>query len=202
MVDIPLDVYSSPEYSFAYGNSPKHSLDDALLKNAAANSTSFNASLKGPKQPWWKPNRLRHAILQLSRTSWHTLRYDLWTTKWWHALGLSILQQFRTTWSELRHDLRTTKWLRGLGWYGLFLWICALLTILATLGVLSVFTSNGACVPDDSFRLRPSSYNYWSSSGFFQITLGYGHLSFTEAKVIDIVWDVVSLGYATTCCMG
>jgi hypothetical protein len=172
MVDVPLNVYVSSEYSSAYGNVPEDSLaNDALLKNAAANSTSFNASLKGPNQPWWKLDSLRHGILQ----------------------------QFRITWSELRHDLRTTKWLRGLGWYGLFLWICALLT---TLGVLSVFTSDGACVPDDSFRLRPSSYNYWSSSGFFQITLGYGHLSFTEAKVVDIVWDVVSLGYATTCCMG
>jgi hypothetical protein len=174
MLDIPLGVYVSPEYSSAYGNSSGGSLaNDALLKNAAANSTSFNASLKGHKQPWWKLDSLRHGILQ----------------------------QFRTTWSELRHDLRTTKWLRGLGLYGLFLWTCALLAILAILGVQSVFTSDGACVPDDSFRVRPSSYNYWSSSGFFQITLGYGHLTFTEAKVVDIVWDVVSLHYAITCHM-
>ncbi|KAF3031934.1 hypothetical protein E8E11_001326 [Didymella keratinophila] len=30
----------------------------------------------------------------------------------------------------------------------------------------------------------------WSSTGFFQITLGGGNLTFAEAKVVDIAWDI------------
>ncbi|KAH7138665.1 hypothetical protein B0J11DRAFT_588081 [Dendryphion nanum] len=48
-----------------------------------------------------------------------------------------------------------------------------------------------ACQPDGSFRLIPETYSLWSSSGFFQITIGGGQLSFTEAKIIDILWDII-----------
>jgi len=32
----------------------------------------------------------------------------------------------------------------------------------------------------------------WSSSGFFQVTLAAGHLTFAGAKAVDVIWDVVS----------
>jgi hypothetical protein len=47
-----------------------------------------------------------------------------------------------------------------------------------------------ACRPDASFSLDTSSYDYWAASGFFQVTLGFGELTFTAAKAIDVVWDV------------
>ncbi|KAK5655840.1 hypothetical protein OQA88_5379 [Cercophora sp. LCS_1] len=34
-------------------------------------------------------------------------------------------------------------------------------------------------------------YNWWSFDSFFEITLGFGSLTFTQAKVIDIAWDVL-----------
>jgi hypothetical protein len=49
-----------------------------------------------------------------------------------------------------------------------------------------------ACLPDDSFAMDPSNFQYLSSSGFFQITLGFGNMSFTQVKAIDIAWDIVS----------
>ncbi|KAF1834814.1 hypothetical protein BDW02DRAFT_597817 [Decorospora gaudefroyi] len=48
-----------------------------------------------------------------------------------------------------------------------------------------------ACMPDGSFSIDPSKYKYWSSSGFFEITLGSGNFTFTQAKVIDIAWDIL-----------
>jgi hypothetical protein len=48
-----------------------------------------------------------------------------------------------------------------------------------------------ACQPDGSFSLYPDTFSIWSSTGFFQITLGGGHLTFAEAKLVDIVWDIV-----------
>ncbi|KAH7385960.1 hypothetical protein BKA66DRAFT_569276 [Pyrenochaeta sp. MPI-SDFR-AT-0127] len=57
---------------------------------------------------------------------------------------------------------------------------------------LSLNHSNTACQPDGSFQLQGrQDFSYWSSSGLFQITLGFGELSFTQAKAIDIIWDVV-----------
>jgi hypothetical protein len=49
-----------------------------------------------------------------------------------------------------------------------------------------------ASQPDGSFRILPENYSYWSQSGFFQITLGYGTFSFAQAKLVDVSWDVVS----------
>jgi hypothetical protein len=36
------------------------------------------------------------------------------------------------------------------------------------------------------------SYNVWAVSGMFQISMGFGAMSFSDAKLLDVVWDVVS----------
>lgn len=46
------------------------------------------------------------------------------------------------------------------------------------------------CAPDGSFSLKPT--NPWNPDWAFQIVLAFGSLSFTQAKVVDIVWDIVS----------
>lgn len=89
---------------------------------------------------------------------------------------------------------------RGCLWISAVLWFLGLTTGLVLLSVWSVFESSAlaargsACLPDDSFSLRPDTYRYWSNSGFFQITLGAGSLTFTQAKAIDVIWDIVSFG--------
>lgn len=84
-----------------------------------------------------------------------------------------------------------------------FFWVTGLMVALGVLGVFAAagfFGSDaGACLPDDSFGLRPQDFSYWGSSGFFQITLGFGDLTFTQAKAIDIVWDVVSCPLLAPC---
>lgn len=72
-----------------------------------------------------------------------------------------------------------------------------LIYALVSLAATSVFESNfaiigTACQPDGDFYTNPNDFNYWHISGFFQITLGLGELEFAEAKVIDVIWDVVS----------
>ena len=49
---------------------------------------------------------------------------------------------------------------------------------------------NTSCVPGGDFSLF-LEYNPFAARRAFQITLGFGHLTFAQAKVIDIVWDVV-----------
>lgn len=98
---------------------------------------------------------------------------------------------WKNSYRDLCGDLKGTKWLRGLGWLVGIIWIFGLIAGVCTISVLSFSSSTTACQPDGSFRLHPETFSMWSSSGYFQITLGGGHLTFTEAKVIDISWDIV-----------
>lgn len=50
----------------------------------------------------------------------------------------------------------------------------------------------GACLPDGSFAIDPGLYRYFSGSGFFEITLAFGSMTFTQVKAIDVAWDIVS----------
>ncbi|XP_014551170.1 hypothetical protein COCVIDRAFT_31238 [Bipolaris victoriae FI3] len=103
----------------------------------------------------------------------------------------SKFEPIRTAWHDLKHDLKSTRWLRGFGWtLGVF-WLFGLIVSAIMVGMMSAFiTTNSACLPDSSFRLKPDTFSMWSSTGFFQITLGGGDLSFAEAKLVDIVWDI------------
>lgn len=105
------------------------------------------------------------------------------------------VRSVRTAFQDLKRDLKSTRWLRGLGWFFGAVWILGLAgtLVLVAVGAVWLFRSDlEACQADGSFRLDPRTYSMWSSSGFFQVTLGGGHLTFAEAKAIDIIWDVVS----------
>lgn len=103
----------------------------------------------------------------------------------------NIFRIFKNAYRDLKHDLKNTRWLRGFGWFGAVCWFVGLVMALTVLGIASVGYSDTACQPDGSFRLHPETYSMWSSSGFFQITLGGGKLTFAQAKGIDIAWDIV-----------
>lgn len=72
------------------------------------------------------------------------------------------------------------------------------LIVLSTLGALLVTTLgpgsfvsvSGSCHPDGTFRYL-QDYNPWATSGLFQITLGFGSMSFSDAKLTDVIRDVV-----------
>ena len=94
------------------------------------------------------------------------------------------------------NDIRT-RWRNGGFWLFVVLWSSVLLLTLAKFPSIYEYSFGAvgnrvACQPDGKFDLYPKHYHNWSTSGFFQITLGYGHLSFAQAKIIDIIWDVVS----------
>jgi hypothetical protein len=82
------------------------------------------------------------------------------------------------------------RWGPALAW----LFLAGLSTCFALLCTLTQASGRvkTACSPDGTFRLEPEKFHYWST-GFFQITLGFGNMSFTAAKVVDVVWDVVSM---------
>jgi hypothetical protein len=117
---------------------------------------------------------------------------------WWdRTVGLrrrrlNVRELWKTAYGDLKDDLKRTRWLRGFGWFAAVLWLFGLIATACVIGIMTLSSTETACQPDGQFRLHPDEFTMWSSSGFFQITLGGGELTFTEAKVIDIVWDIVS----------
>ncbi|KAI0543541.1 hypothetical protein F4679DRAFT_568346 [Xylaria curta] len=89
----------------------------------------------------------------------------------------------KETWQDVRADV-STRW----PLFYLILWFVGLFTVIAIL--VQLRPPSAACRPDGTFSAY-EGYRYWDSSGFFQITLTFGDFTFTEVKVIDIVWDVV-----------
>ncbi|KAK4159999.1 hypothetical protein QBC43DRAFT_373433 [Cladorrhinum sp. PSN259] len=92
--------------------------------------------------------------------------------------------------------LFAVRWRYYITWSLFLVWVQFLLAIFLYEILLSAYgtptqSRSRSCKPGGGFIPWESDYNYWSGSDFFQITLGSGKLSFTEAKVIDIVWDVV-----------
>ncbi|KAF2869436.1 hypothetical protein BDV95DRAFT_99821 [Massariosphaeria phaeospora] len=110
--------------------------------------------------------------------------HDFQRAQFWHA-----------TFHDVRQDLRSIRWSRVGFWSLVLSWIVGLMSLIVILGLLSSVSSYGlldsACAPDATFRLEPDTYSHWDSSGFFQITLGVGPLNFSQAKIIDIAWDVL-----------
>lgn len=105
------------------------------------------------------------------------------------------------------HDTRHPRIVKNIRWMFsaiLFLWAISLVVSMLLLVVsqtspkwLTAGASNksaaSACRPDGSFNLRQTDFNRWNIRNFVQITFGLGPMSFTEAKLIDILWDLVSI---------
>ena len=112
-----------------------------------------------------------------------------------------ILQPLKTAFQELWDDFRSTRWVRGFGWFSFFVFWCG--GLITAITFLSPNPSSydyswsnniiiSPCLPDGSFSMHPNLYNPWAISGAFEITLAFGNLSFANAKLIDVIWDVVS----------
>jgi hypothetical protein len=112
--------------------------------------------------------------------------------------GTAATSLLRQTWREARRDVRGIRWGRGCLWFLFICWILGLLMCMIIMPTLwSGYYISSACLPDGSFSIF-AEYNPWDIHGFFQITSGFGELTFTQAKVVDVVWDVVSCSCNTS----
>jgi len=120
------------------------------------------------------------------------------------SLLFSTYNRGKGFWRTAHHQAWTdlkTRWRSGLFWVTCILVFSVLVYELYHLTIVKVvfFPSflaefeRRVCQPDGTFSLDPHGYSYWDASGFFQITVPYGALTFSQAKVIDVVWDIVSI---------
>ena len=120
-----------------------------------------------------------------------------------HNASLYLATLWADTRDELKHDLKSTRWRPTAAsyftWLGFSIWALGLvvlcivfpLVIVQTIYLESSEVGNwNYCAPDGSFSLEPT--NPWNPDWTFQIVLAFGQLTFSQAKVVDIVWDVVS----------
>lgn len=102
---------------------------------------------------------------------------------------------------ELRHDLKSTRWRDTTAayftWLFFSIWAVGLfiLCVIFPIVIIPEVTQESSdywnyCAPDGSFSLEPT--NPWNLDWTFQIVLAFGSLTFTQAKVVDVVWDIVS----------
>lgn len=103
--------------------------------------------------------------------------------------------------SELPESLddapsQSNSWKEKVVIAAIYCWSSCLLAYLAfaLLSPKSLYIQKtSACLPDGSFNIYSDSYSPWAAEGTFQITMAYGAISFGQAKVVDVIWDVVSL---------
>lgn len=112
-------------------------------------------------------------------------------------------------WRDVVSDLRSAPWKRFGKSYLLGVWVFCLVILATTLPLCLYLIGLGSsvdfnlvgdsglgpsgCLPNDAFSARSMAYNIFDPSGLFQITHGFGTLTFTQAKVIDLIWDIVSM---------
>jgi hypothetical protein len=108
-------------------------------------------------------------------------------------LYLYVLQQSQEGCQELWRDIRAVRWTRCFVWFTFLSWLAGLVTaIIFSITMPRNLNVDGFCQPDGTFNSNQAAYQIFKPSGFFQITLGNGELPFATAKLIDIIWDIVS----------
>ncbi|EOA92323.1 uncharacterized protein SETTUDRAFT_85189 [Exserohilum turcica Et28A] len=101
-------------------------------------------------------------------------------------------------WKEVRHDLRNARW-NGVLLGKILIPLLVVLWVIGLIAIPIVFLyffqniqgTQQVCTPGGQFNLNPEDWSYWSRTGFFQITLSFGDMSFDKAKLIDVIWDMV-----------
>lgn len=98
---------------------------------------------------------------------------------------------------QTANDWKKAGWLLSAVSIVLPCWIGGIIMVLGLYGITQIIgfyilsRSYSPCQPDGKFSLIWGRYTPWTRSGFFQITLAFGNLNFSQAKAIDVIWDVV-----------
>ncbi|KAF5545559.1 hypothetical protein FPHYL_10702 [Fusarium phyllophilum] len=115
----------------------------------------------------------------------------------------SVIKAFKDAFYDLKRIGKKRKDSRPLDWSFIRLVIWASCWNLSVLGLLIYLClvplgfsdEENRCQPDGEFRFdgedQLGGFDWWAPRGFFQITLGWGRLSFGTAKLIDVIWDLV-----------
>lgn len=106
--------------------------------------------------------------------------------------SIRAVQYIKKSHLEAFYDLGK-RWRFGVTWSLILLWQLALLaSLIYVCRVSSKNFDETACRSDGTFTVDSAKYDYWALNGFFQVTIGFGKMSFAQAKAVDFAWDIVS----------
>lgn len=116
---------------------------------------------------------------------------QLFTAAYWRALPSQTKLWLREVWSDAKTLRLGHQFYRILSFTGPLVVIILLCLVLKIVTKKDLYPVHEACRPDAGFYVGDNEYNIFASTGFFQITLAFGHFPFSTAKIIDVAWDVV-----------
>jgi hypothetical protein len=124
---------------------------------------------------------------------------DILTWEYWQHFWPSLFCECKSIFRSVLAVVRKAGWWKTilyLSYYVVGIAFAVVPPIILPTTYLSAFSlqslgGGGVCLPDGQFVLG-SDYNIWDVSGIFQINMGFGAFSFSNAKLLDTVWDVVS----------
>jgi hypothetical protein len=119
---------------------------------------------------------------------------DIITRQYWQQFGPSLAEECRSSFHSVFAFGKSIGWWRialYLISYALVLALAIVLPLQLLTGWAAQYSGVDSCWPDGTFDLS-ADYDLWAVTGIFQITMGFGPLSFSTAKLLDAVWDVVS----------
>ncbi|KAF2666291.1 hypothetical protein BT63DRAFT_55251 [Microthyrium microscopicum] len=113
-------------------------------------------------------------------------------------------ETFKAAWQDLKRDLKPSNLVPSMTPVLILLWLSGLITLGFCLNYViypQYLSYNLPCQPDGTFSLaeftnsndhQGPTYNPWLLSSLFDVSLIAGQgLSFKQAKIIDICWDLV-----------
>ncbi|KAI0490883.1 hypothetical protein F4859DRAFT_508675 [Xylaria cf. heliscus] len=100
---------------------------------------------------------------------------------------LQVIKYIKDAGREARSDL-SARWAHGLCLFYISGLIIGIIFVGVFYGLRGLPST--ACHPDGTFSVY-LDYSYWDITGFFQVNIGFGRLTFTQAKVIDTAWEIV-----------
>ena len=132
------------------------------------------------------------------RTTWLSDQFEKSSSSGSSSIKIAFIDAWRDISSPKRVD---SSRCRRVGWQFLaIIWIGFLLTLLGYLPIGPARSNGTPCRPDGDFQMDANEMfdgdfyygiDWWAAESFFQITLSWGKLTFTSAKLIDVVWDLV-----------
>lgn len=112
----------------------------------------------------------------------------------------SVLQltknAFVNAWRDICaiREYDSSRWSSAGRQFVLFFWIPFLFVAPISIPVLNSSRSQMPCNIFKAMNFE-QSYKPWEIDKFFEITLSWGELSYTSAKIIDVAWDLVRVLY-------
>lgn len=143
--------------------------------------------MESSKRMSWRNIAHNKQFTHIKEFGKYVISHDYWN-KFWPSLAEECRSSFR---SLYRLGKEVCCWRTALAVTSA---LAIILPVYFLLAWAAGYADDYFCQPDGKFAVDSHSYYHlWDVSGIFQINMGFGAFSFSNAKLLDAVWDVVRI---------